>query len=485
MDRVTESLKLLPPSSSTKHRALRFILSFALLFWPLASAANEPTAGADSPSTWPQFRGPGATGLAPGPAPPTSWNVKTGENILWRVEVPGLGHSCPVVWGDLLFITTSFPVDESGQELKVGLYGDIAPVKDEGKVYKWQVLAFDRHSGERQWQHTASVSLPATGRHPKSSYANSTPAVDGSRVIAFFGSKGIHALSHQGQELWKVNFGVLDGAFYRAPDAQWGFGSSPVLYEDKVIVQADVEGDSFVAALSAADGTVLWKTPRDEVATWGSPTVARVGDREIILVNGHKHLGAYDLASGKEVWRRTSLSDIPIPTPFVSDGVAYFAGSHGAGKPIYAVQLEAQGNLEEPTVAERYMLWSKDDAGSYMPTPIVVGDLLFVVNDQARVEVWNKKSGEAVGKARLERGAHTASPVAADGLIYAANEEGDVNIFRADGTLEKVGAPSIADRVLATPALVDGVLYVRGQRFLTAIGARPEEEPTGEGATPK
>ncbi len=187
-----------------------------------------------SDANWPQFRGPSASGIGTG-SPATEWNGESGKNVLWKTAIPGLGHSSPIVWGDRIFLTSAVPA--AGQPvLKVGLYGDIEPVKDEG-AQSFKVYCLDRNSGKILWERTAAGGQPKIMRHPKSTHANPTPATDGKRLVVFFGSEGLFTFDLDGKLLWKKDFGKLDAGFYMVPEAQWGFASSPVIYQDMVIIQ--------------------------------------------------------------------------------------------------------------------------------------------------------------------------------------------------------------------------------------------------------
>ena len=217
---------------------------------------------------WPQFRGTAAMGVSAG-NPPIEWNGENGKNVLWKTEIPGLGHSSPIIWGDRIFLTSA--VSESGEaKLKTGLYGDIGSVNDEG-VQKFNVYAVDRKTGKIVWERTAASGVPKIKRHPKSTHASPTPATDGQHLLVSFGSEGLFAYDLNGKLLWKKDLGVLDAGYYMVPDAQWGYASSPVIYDGVVLVQADVQKNSFIGAFDVATGKELWRTPRGDVPTFGSP----------------------------------------------------------------------------------------------------------------------------------------------------------------------------------------------------------------------
>jgi len=328
---------------------------------------------------WPQFRGPAASGIGKG-APPTEWNVESGKNILWKTTIPGLGHSSPVIWGDRLFVTSGVPA--SGESsLKVGLYGDIKPVKDE-PAQSFNVYCLDRATGKILWERVAVAGQPKILRHPKSTHANPTPATDGKHLVVFFGSEGLYTYDLYGKLLWKKDFGVLDAGFYMVPGAQWGFASSPVIYDNMVIIQADVQKGSFLGAFDIESGKELWRTPRNDVPTFGTPAVAPYtadgANSRQVVVNGWKHIGGYDLKTGKEPWSLKGGGDIPVPTPVYSDGLVVITNAHGKGRPIYAIHTDAAGDITDSKSA---IAWSQDRAGNYMQTPLLDGGLAYFCLD--------------------------------------------------------------------------------------------------------
>ena len=436
----------------------------------LATALIAVTASfAAASDNWPAFRGNDADGNGSG-TPPATWNVETGENVLFRVAVPGLGHSSPVIWGERLFLTSSVP-DGGEASLKVGLYGDIAPVEGE-PPQRYVVLAFDKRSGEKLWQSTAFRGKPAVKRHTKASHTNSTPATDGEVLVAFFGSEGLHAYDLDGRALWNRQFGLLDSGFYMVKTAQWGFASSPLLHDGRVIVQVDVQGGSFIAALDAATGEDIWRTQRDEIPTWSTPAVfpRSDGGRQVV-VNGYRHIGGYDFDTGEELWRLEGGGDIPVPTPIrAGDGPILITSAHGRMRPIYAIDPDADGGIHPRHEA---MAWFHERLGNYMQTPIVVGDLAYFGFDNGVVTVVDWQSGERVGQRRLGRGASgfTASPVAAGGRIYFGSEDGDVYVIEPGDELKETAVNELGETLMATPAISDGVIYFRARRHLIAVGS--------------
>ena len=432
----------------------------------LAAAAAPALAASDN---WPSFRGNAADGRGTG-SPPSTWNVETGENILFRVAVPGLGHSSPVIWGDRLFLTSAVP-DRGEASLKVGLYGDGTPVAGE-PPQRFQVLAFDKRTGELLWQHTAFHGVPAIKRHTKASHTNSTPATDGNVLVAFFGSEGLHAYDLDGNPLWNRQFGVLDSGPYDFPTYEWGFASSPVVHDGRVIIQVDILSDSFVSVLDAATGEDIWRTPREEVATWSTPAVfPRDGGGRQVVLNGYRHIGGYDFDTGEELWRIEGGGDIPVPTPIRAgnDGPILITNAHGRLKPIYAIDPDAEGKLDPGHSA---VAWFHEQLGNYMQTPIVVGDLAYFCYDNGVVTVVDWTTGERLAQKRLGRGASgfSASAVAAGGRIYFNSEDGDVYVIEPGPELNEVAVNELDETLMATPAISDGVIYFRARRHLIAVG---------------
>jgi outer membrane protein assembly factor BamB len=423
---------------------------------------------------WPSFRGPAASGISEGSPLPVRWSVERSEGVLWRTRVPGLGHSSPIIWGDRIFVTTAVgPADEAS--LRVGLYGDIAPVPDEG-VHRFQVLCLDKATGRVLWEHTAHTGVPAIKRHTKASHANSTPATDGKRVVAFFGSEGLHALDLDGKPLWKKDLGKLDSGFFRVPSAQWGFGSSPATHGDLVIVQCDVQGGGFVAAFRLDGGEEVWRTPRKDVPTWSTPTVYTAGSRALVAVNGWKRIAGYEAATGKEVWWMEGGGDIPVPTPVVAHGLVFITSAHGGPSPVHAVRAGAEGEVTAGAggAPSGHIAWSVARGGAYMQTPIVYGDHLHVCRDNGALTVYEARTGRILHEKRLGDGAtgFTASAVAGDGKLYYTAESGDVLVVRAAAEPEVIATNDLGEVAMATPALSEGAIYFRTRAHVIAVGER-------------
>jgi outer membrane protein assembly factor BamB len=434
-------------------------------------AVEEPTGVVEKPMNWSQFRGPGAAGVADGQFPPTAFDVPAGVNVRWKTPIPGLGHSCPVVWDDHVYLTTAVSGDPKAS-VKPGQYGDVDSVEDKSS-HTWKVFCLDKKTGKVVWERTACERVPKGKRHLKSTHANPTPATDGRHVVVSFGAEGLYCYDPTGELLWKRDLGKLDSGWFYDPEYQWGFGSSPVVYQDRVIVQCDVGKDSFLAAYALADGKTLWQTPREEIPSWGTPTVVAGPERTEIVTNATKFARGYDPETGKELWRLGKHAEITVPTPFFADGLIFLCSGYRPVQPIYAVRPGATGDisLKDGETANDSVAWSKSRGGPYMPTPIAYGDYLYTCANSGLLTCYEAATGKQVYSQRLGgTGGFTASPVAADGRLYFTAEESGVRVVKAGPKFELLAVNPVGETCLATPAISDGLLLLRSERHVIALG---------------
>jgi outer membrane protein assembly factor BamB len=436
-----------------------------------APSRPKPDSGKGS---WPSFRGPQASGIAEGQSLPDRWNAQSGENILWRTPIPGLAHSSPVVWGNRIFVTSAVSSDPKAT-FRPGLYGDGDASKDRS-LHRWMVYAIDKRSGKILWERVAHQGEPVDKRHIKSTYANATPATDGRIVVAWFGSQGVHAYDVNGHSLWKVDLGRIDLGAYDIPTYEWGPASSPIIWNDLVILQCDTQADSFLLALDAATGKTVWKTERDELPSWGTPTVATTATGPALVTNASNFIRAYDPRTGKELWRLGRSSKITAPTPIFADGVFVVVSGRGPERPIFVVRPNAQGDLTLPDgkTNSEAIVWSRTGRGSYMPTPLIYKGILYVLANNGLFDAYNLKTGEEVYRQRLPLvgSGFSSSPVASDGKIYLSNEDGEMLVIAAGDKFTHIATNSMGEMLMATPALSGGVMYVRSSASLFAIGRK-------------
>ena len=432
-----------------------------------------PAVTPSAATNWPSFRGPSARGVADGFELPVTWDVEKGENIAWKTPIPGLAHSSPIVWGDRVFAMTAVKDEEA--LLKVGLYGTIESVEDDSE-HEFQVLCLDRTSGEVLWTETAWSGVPAIKRHPKSSHAASTPATDGTHVVAFFGSEGLYCYDFDGGLLWKKDFGVLDSGYYVDVDAQWGFASSPVIYGDHVFVQCDVQENSFVAAFELATGKEVWRTSRDEIPGWSTPAVQVGETRSQLILNGYKHIGGYDLATGEELWKTGGGAggDIPVPTPILSGDLVIITNAHGRAAPILAISTDAVGEFSLDSASE-HLVWSQQlRRGCYMQTPLVYDGFLFCCRDNGALQCLDVRTGEVryLGRVGGGRTGFSASPVAGDGKLYLTSELGEVHVVASGPEFKVLAVNDMGETCMASPAISAGTLFFRTRDHLVAVALK-------------
>ena len=442
--------------------------------WKPSSEASKLADLAVSSANWPSFRGTGARGIADGQGIPIQWDVEAQENFLWKTPIAGLGLSSPVIWGDRLYITSAVSED-ADSSLKIGLYGDVESV-EEDNVYEFQVLCLDKNSGDVLWNRTAATKKPAVKRHAKSSHANPTTATDGNYVVAFFGSEGLYCYDMDGNLQWQKELGFLDSGWFYDPGYQWGFAGSPVLFEDLVIVQCDIQKESFVAAYNVKNGEQVWRTPREEIPTWSSPIVHEFDGLPMLITGGTKAARGYDARTGELLWSLKEHSEIVVPTPFVAHDLIYLASGYSPIRPIYAVRPEARGDisLEDDTTTNEFVAWSRSQGGPYMPTPIVYGDYLYCCNNGGILRCYEATTGVQVYQQRMRAPdgslAFTASPIAGDGHLYFTAEDGRVLVVLAGPTYKLVGVNKAGESTLATPAASANAIFLRTQDSVIAVG---------------
>ena len=426
------------------------------------AAARLPPAG-DRSAAWPSFRGPQAAGWEDGQQLPDRWHVETGENILWRTDIPGLAHSSPIVWGNRLFVTSAIS-SRGGATFKTGNYDGGDP-SDDTSSQKWVLYALDTVSGRIAWQQTAHEGQPRDRRHVKSTYASATPATDGRVVVAWFGSQGLHAYTVEGTPLWKVDLGRISVGAAGAASIEWGPASSPVIWDGLVIVQVDTHDDSFLLALSAETGEQVWKTERDEIPSWSTPTVVTTANGGELVVNGGTFARGYDPRTGTERWRVATGSGMTTPTPVGAAGLSIVtSGGIGSARPILAVRHGGDG----------VQAWQLKGRGPFTVTPLAYRGLLYVLANSGVLDAYDLQTGAEVYRARVpESGSgFSASPVAADGNLYLASEDGAIVVVAADRTFRHVATIQMGEPIMATPALSGGAMFVRAARTVFAIGRK-------------
>jgi len=444
------------------------ISNYLLVFFLPVLIGLQPKEDVSPERQWSQYRGYYSNGVLDNANLPEQWDIKTGKNIKWKIEIPGLGLSSPVIWGDKLFLTTAISENDK-KGLKTGIYGDIGSVNDESE-HEWKVYCFNKHSGDIIWEKTSHTGIPEQKRHPKSSHANSTVATDGKYVAVFFGSEGLYCYDIHGNLLWHKDFGVLKSVFFRVETAEWEFASSPIIHDGVVIVQCDVLENSFLAAYEAATGKELWKKSRDEYPGWCTPNIYYINNGSAcIAVNGYKHRGGYNFDTGEEIWKMSGGGDIQIPTPIIGENLIYFNSAHGPSSPIIAVKKEAIGKISMDL--EEFIAWSKPRGGSYMQTMLLYKGLVYNLGWNGRIQCLDAITGEEIYAEKLGRSnSFTASAVAADDKIYAVGDDGTVYVIQAGENFEVISEHTLNDICMVTPAITENIIFFRTQQHLIAVG---------------
>ena len=429
-------------------------------------------AGPAAAQNWPSFRGPEANGVAaPQSKPPAAWDLASSRNVAWKVAIPGLAHSSPIVWGDRIYVTTAVPASPGTPTVVTGA-SDKAGIDSANDMvsHTWRLMAFDRASGKIVWDKTVHQGVPRLKRHVKASHASATPATDGQSIVALFGSEGLFCFDMNGTLKWRQDLGLMDVGLVDDPGYQWGPASSPTIFANLVIVQNDRHKDSFVAAYDLASGKEVWRTAHDEYPSWATPTVARSAARSEIVTNGGKYIRGLDPKTGRELWRLSdNLTQVKVPTPIVAGETVIVTGGYPpGGRPIYAIRLGRSGTLDASSIA-----WRTDRGAPYTGTPLLYDGILYACTDNGILSAYDPATGKRIYQQRVGPAAagFSASPVAADGRLYLASEDGDIFVVKAGRTFELLATNHMGETLMATPAISGNMLIVKTQTKLVGIGS--------------
>ncbi|MCY3969254.1 MAG: PQQ-like beta-propeller repeat protein [Acidobacteria bacterium] len=446
-----------------------------------ATFAVAPAIAADA-NDWPGFRGADGSGIArsgPGPAA----DLDLDHHLLWKAKIEGRGHSSPVISDGKVFLTTAIVGDViPGAGPPEHTFGG-EPFKhpqavDGNRHHTMRVIALDAEQGDLLWSHTAYAGRVYDDRHSASSYASPTPATDGERVYAYFGSEGVYAYTVGGEPVWERDIGDIK-------TVGLGVGTSPVLHDGLLIILADEDSgdDSFIVALDATTGEEVWKHNRPVQASWATPVLVEHEGQKQLLTAGYEYVIAYDPADGSELWRARGLQNNAIHIPMTIGDLAVFTSGY-PGKIAFAIRLDSRGDLTGRNDAR---VWTYRKGTGYVPSNLLYDGLLYLTNDGGVITCLDARTGEVVYEGgRLPiRGRYSASMVGGGGRILMVNTDGDAALFRAGREHEVLGSFSLGESVWATPAIVGDRLYIRGRDHLFALGpAGSEADSTGGGNAP-
>jgi len=414
------------------------LVSVVLVAAVVAGVALDAGAGPN----WPEWRGPLRTGEAPTADPPLEW--AEGKNVRWKLDIPGLGHGSPIVWGDLVLVTTAVPAAKDPRALE------------------FVVIAVERKDGKQRFRTVVHEEVPHEGTHQTNSYASASLVTDGKRLYAYFGSRGLYALDMSGKRLWEKQLGKMQTR------NGFGEGASAAIHAETLVVTWDHEGPDFVVALDAATGQERWRKDRDEPTTWATPLVVTGEGKPQVVVAGTNRVVSYDLATGEERWRASGLTNA-IPSPVYADGVVYVTSGF-RGNALQAIRLK---NATGEVTAAPALVFRYDKDTPYVPSPLLYrGQLYFLKSNSGVITSLDAKDGSVRFSERLEAVPNIyASPVGAAGRVYVAGRDGAVAVLAAGPKLELLATNRLDDGFDASPALVDKEIYLRGRKHLYRISA--------------
>ena len=439
-----------------KRIAILTICIFALA--AVAITASQPEG---FEKNWHHWRGPHATGAAIEANPPTTWSET--ENVRWKVAIPGMGHAAPIIWEDKIFIQTAIEVKPEENKSE----GDDNPFSgffggNKGPTYKFDLLAINRNDGSIFWQKTLREIQPHEGTHGDATYASNSPVTDGEHVYAYFGSRGLYCVDMMGNVKWEKDVGTM----YKRNT--FGEGSSPVLYDNTLVIVQDHERNSFITAIDKRTGDVLWKTDRDERTTWFSPIIVENDGKPQVITTGTNRVRSYDLATGELVWDGDGLTANSIPSPVAADGYVYLMSGF-RGSAFRAVHLaKAMGDITDSNA----IVWEYNRDTPYVPSPLLYKDTIYFLKDNKGIlSAFNIKTGEvSYGPERLQyiSGVY-ASIVGAGDRVYIAGRNGTINVIQHGSKFEILAANKLDENFNASPAIAGSELYLRGGQHLYCI----------------
>jgi len=423
---------------------------------------------------WPQWRGPGGHGISTERNLPTEWSAATADkpavNIQWKTEISGRGHSSPIVSGNLIFVTTAIKGKEvPGRKAQEHLKFDYTPgyihpdAVDIEFEHALKVFAVDATSGRIVWERTAYNGVMFDDRHRKNTFASPTMVTDGERAYASFESAGLYAYDFKGNLVWKKDLGEII-------KAGLGPGTSPIIYKNLIILQCDQEMGtaSYLVALDKKTGDEVWRASRTTRRSWATPLIVNSGTRDELIASGAEVVISYDPATGRELWRANGTQSHPIPSPVSTKGLVFLTAGSQA-KVVMAMKPGGNGDLKD---SQELLKWRYNKGAAYVPSPIAVGDYLYLLSDAGLMTCIDAVTGERKyegGRVPVP-GTFFASPVAFEDKILLTSEDGDSFVIKAGPVHEVLQTNSVGEPVYTSPAIANGRIYIRGEKHLFAIG---------------
>lgn len=432
---------------------------FLLLVSGILPAQHD---GSAKDQTWSRWRGPGATGVAPAGNPPVEWSEDL--NIKWKTAIPGTGHSTPVIWGDQLILLSAVPTDKTVKPAEQGAQEGnqwLSPNSTD-RVHKFVVISISRSKGTIEWIKTVREELPHSSTHQFGSWASNSPVTDGQHIYAYFGSHGLYCLNMAGELQWEHDFGPMEKVM------SFGEGSSPALYQEKLIILRDHQGQSSLHVLDKHSGTILWEVERDEVSSWSTPTVVEFEGRTQLITSATGRIRSYDIDNGKIIWECSGMTRNVIPSPVYADGMVYLMSGF-RGNALLAIDLrKASGDITGTDA----IVWSYDQNTPYTPSPVLMDNrLYFLKANNGYLSCLDARNGKVYYSNQKLDGIKEifTSPLGANGRIYVIGTDGNSCLVRAGDEFQVLAQNRLDDSFYASPVVLGDQLYLRGVKSLYCI----------------
>ena len=448
---------------------VRIISSPVICFAASLAFVGAEEVASSTDAHWPHWRGPGVDGIAPHGDPPVEWSET--KNVKWKVDIPGQGHATPVVWGDRIFVLTAVETDNQGAPPAAEAQPNAEPkpkrrgppsVKTD-RLHQFVALALDRRTGKTLWQKTLAEERPHEGRiHADSTCASSSPVTDGKRVYAFFGSRGLYCLNLDGSLQWQKSFGKM------STRRQFGEGSSPTLHGDRIVINWDHEGQSFITVLDKRTGEEVWKVNRNERTSWSTPAIVEVNGKPQIISSATTRVRGYDLETGKVVWECAGMTENVIPTPLYADGIVYVVSGF-RGNAVLAIRLSgAKGDITDSAA----VVWKYSQHAAYTPSPLLLGGCFYMLRrNDGYLSCLDAATGAEHYVAQKLDGIGTvyASLTGARDRFYVVGKNGTTKVIQQGPELKIISTNVLQDNFSASPVIVGKELYLRGLKHLYCL----------------
>lgn len=440
-------------------KKLHLIVLLCLPFFVTISKAQEKTT---SDGNWPEWRGPFNTGAARGGNIPDEFSET--KNIKWKIEIPGKGHATPVIWGNQVIVQTAVATENKAVTIDTTRKASPMAPTQTAFIHQFKVISVDKNNGKINWQTNVKEALPAERTHELGSWASNSPVTDGENIFAFFGSRGLFCLNMKGKVQWERNFGQMEIV------ASFGEGSSPAVYKDKIFVQWDHQGKSFLFALDKKSGKDVWTAEREEITSWATPLIVEVNGKAQVITSATNKVRSYDAETGQIIWECSGMTKNVIPDPLYSDGILYLMSGF-RGNAVKAIDLaKAKGDITGSPV----ILWEYNQDAPYTPSPVLMdGKLYFLKGNNGIMTCLDAKDGKVIYSNQKLEGITTifSSPTGNKDKIYIA-AKGTVVVVKAGSEFSLLSKNTLDDTFHASPVIVGNDLFLRGFRYLYCISEK-------------